>query len=200
MRLKKMSRNRLCLCGSQRKYKNCCGRKERNMKGQKTMPSNDFRKELEEKNVDAAELMLRDQRIMARAMEANHVQAGFRREMLEKSRIELASLSTFMQNQPYSPGLPDLLEASRMQHEACVKALDAPDVSRADLVQLAALESAIESAESFANYFIIPAVEDIKSDIEDDGLPKGDTNGPNDDIPEEEHEMVDPGSKSVKVE
>lgn len=190
-------RNQSCPCGSGHKYKKCCGRKEKVMENQKTVPSNDFRKELEAESVPDEELMLRDQRIMARAMQANHAQAGFRREMLEKSRIELASLFMFMQDQPYSAGLSNLLESVKIQHEACVELCEQPDVSRADLVQLVALEMAIaiRSQDVVVQESI---VSDIKSPIDDDGLPK--SNELDDDIEEEEHEMVDPGAKSVKVQ
>ena len=115
--VEKPGRNQPCPCGSGRKYKKCCmglnafqeevayqkahlmrvmpeakvsmEERKRIMSPQETVPSNDFRKELEAENVSDNELMLRDQIIMARAMESNHRQSKFMREMLEASAGEL---------------------------------------------------------------------------------------------------------------
>lgn len=209
----KPGRNQPCPCGSGRKYKKCC-MEERNrimstqevdgagkVSGYETVPSNDFRKELEAENVSQAELMLRDQIVMARAMESNHRQAKFMREMLEASLDELSSTHEFMQAQPHSEGKPEILAAILLQIDQLQERLVTPIVSRADAVQLAALKAAIDATGLHPDAHVVdqaPAP-DVKAPIANDGLPGEDEDSDDDEL-EEEHEMVDPNSRSVKVE
>lgn len=183
-------------------------------------PTNKFREQIEQQQMSEEELMLRDQIIMARAMEANHTLAKINQHTLELSLVELTSLQEFMQGRPVSPGLAALTEAARIQVEAAKKAMEPPAVARADLVQLAALHAAIalanlNTAERIADeartnvkervHFVagpddIPT-QDIKSPIEDDGFGRSDEDQDTaDDEPEEEHEMVDPNEVPVKLE
>lgn len=205
--MNKHKRNKSCPCGSGRKYKKCCMAKD--MEGKKVMdkPTNTFREEIQNESANPDVMMLRDQIIMARAMECNHTLAGIRRRMLESTLAEVLILQKFMQQQSISPGLPDLIEAARLQVEAAKKSLESPDVSRADAVQLEALRSAIslgsmedQALDVIADREIEDATLNIKAPIEDDGLPTDDETDSTDDESEEEIEIVDPNEVPVKLE
>lgn len=221
-------RNQSCPCGSGRKYKKCCiEERQRIMTPQKTVLSNDFREELEAEKVSDAELMLRDQVIMARAMESNHEQAGFMRTMLEASLSELLDTHAFMLAQPPSEArdgkddgedkddLPGVRYSVEIQILKMRKRLLAPVVSRADAVQLAALKLAIRLAGRHDDPVIVQGLFDLFADTKDDSMSqalidRADIKAPitddglggddaDDDESEEEHDMVDPNAVSVKL-
>lgn len=197
----KTGRNARCTCGSGKKYKKCCMEERQRIMSpttQETALSNDFRKELEAEKVSDAELMLRDQVIMARAMEGNHRLSEIKNVMLTDSLDECQNLLKFMNTQPVSPGMEDLLSAAQAQVESLNKVLLTPVVSRADAVQLAALKAAIQWAKTgqAVTEVLETHTTDIKAPITDDGLGGDDDD---DDESEEEHDMVDPNAVSVKL-
>lgn len=180
--------------------------------------TNTFRDGIQATEASEDELMLRDMIIMARAMEANHALTYIRQRMLQSTLTEVVTLQNFMLDQPMSPGLPELTEAANLQVEATQKALEDADVSRADAVQLAALQAAITLGKTGTSVSILPCPgqtgmpthpipygfdvesEDIKAPIEDDGLPKEGEDDDSSDEREEEIEMVDPNEVPVKLE
>lgn len=173
-------------------------------------PTNKFRDEIEKEQISDNELMLRDQIIMARVMEANHTLAKFNQQYLESALGELLILHEFMQGRPVSPGLVILAERARVQVEEAKKVLEPPAVSRANLVQLAALHAAIALADlNVAARFVDEALgvskievatQDIKAPIKDDGFGRSDEDQDTVDDTEEEIEMVDPNEVPVKME
>lgn len=153
--------------------------------------------------------MLEEQVIMLRAMECNCEQAQLNEAQLKGSLASLQRMETFMLALSPSDARDAVLESVGKQIAAVMEVLGKPAISRGDEVRMAALESAIRGStgqpEQLKTTIITGedavTLEDVKAEIEEDGLPAdGDDRPDDDDVPDIETEIVNPNEVPVKVQ
>lgn len=145
----KLRRNAPCPCGSGKKYKKCCEKKEQKMEEEKQQSivtphslKNEFRDEIRDPyaGIPEGELVNRDQAVLLKELRFNRDVYNSNRESLEKVLVNVKVLRTELLAMPKSPYREIVIESLKQIIENNQNQLKAIELPRCREITLLALE------------------------------------------------------------